>query len=408
MPRQVLQNLLADSQCSTYLPGHGESHDFDDYCILHANRLRSQRYRNHSSFTYGNQQQMQPQGQPMQQQQPMNNQQQQPQGNNNNNGNGGGEEKKDGQYEEPLEYRADNGKMVILNGEDEDKCIDSCKAAPELSDKAGEEAGKGSMMMNMASGGEQAMMAGCIRFCQTEFEIQCFPGSSTVSVRDRGSIPLSKLRLGDHVLVMQRRGNDTSDWVLRFEPVISWLHYEPEAEMEVVEVHHALGKVSLTPDHLLFVRRPELSSLAAIMAREVSVGDKVLSPWLDGSLAEAEVTEVCRKRATGAYCPFMPSGVLLVDSTAVSCYCVPNDIAKSPLWAPVLGVLDRAMGRQSSHDAAHALFLPVRLLHQVVSHWQAQMGEVKHEEKDIKPADKNEVIHPYGLFMYIVAKSFTV
>ena len=68
-------------------------------------------------------------------------------------------------------------------------------------------------------------LTGCIRFCQTEFQIHCFPASSTVVVRDRGRVPLSSLRLGDQVLVLHRNSSWPSsgkacDWSIRFEPVL--------------------------------------------------------------------------------------------------------------------------------------------------------------------------------------------
>lgn len=400
MPRQVLNALLLGDQSSTAWPGETPHHDFEDYGLWRARRVRH----NHHAVSLTA---APPQGAPPPapaQPPAAPSQGAPPQG-------GEGKEGAKGDESTMLEYQAENGKTIKLNGENEDTCMDSCKNAPEIKDSS---ASGGSSMMNMASGGEQAMVTGCIRFCQQSFEIQCFPASSTVVVRDQGRIPLSKLRLGDDVLVIHRgRSNDASDWALRFEPVISWLHYEPDKEMEVLQVHHTLGEVSLTPDHLLFVRRGGSGSVAAITAREVRVGDRVLAPWLDGCLVEPEVTEVGCRRATGAYCPLLPSGVLLVDSTAVSCYCLPNDLASSPVFAPMLRVLNDAVGRQSAHEAAHMLFLPVRLLQQVHEQWQTQLGHVKvvaaMEDRGLTLADKpTEPIHPYGLFFYVLAKSLTI
>lgn len=336
---------------------------------------------------------------------------------------------------EPLEWIADNGSTIFLPCRDEDACLKGCDDAPELKDAdtkgqkpaevGGGQQSKAGMALNMASGGEQAMMSGCRRFCQTEFEFECFPGDSTVAVRNKGRTPLSQLHLGDEVLIVDRgsQSGDSSNWTLQYEPVISWLHYEPEKELEFVKVRHAMGDVRLTQDHLIFVRSDN-GVAEAILARDVEVGHRVLSPWVDGSFAEHEVTEVTRVTTTGAYCPLLPSGVLLVDGTAVSCYMMPHDLATSSVWGPCVGALNKAIGRQSLHEIAHAVLLPVRLVHEITTQFKSQLGTKKEQQaivdKDdadkavgdvakIHASEKNiEPIHPYGVFVYVLGKSFCV
>eukprot|EP00439_Symbiodinium_sp_Y106_P044995 s6139_g5.t1 len=47
-----------------------------------------------------------------------------------------------------------------------------------------------------ALGGERANQARCAEFCETEFELLCFPGESKVLVRGRGAVPVSTLAVG--------------------------------------------------------------------------------------------------------------------------------------------------------------------------------------------------------------------
>jgi len=403
MPRHLLDAAMAGPQGSLW-PEEVPHNDFDDYCMWHARKSQYRRHHHHAVNFTAEAAPLHPQEGP---------QGTHAGGNPHPPRDGGKPQVKEGDAE-VLEWQAENGKTVFLSGDSEDACVADCKRSPEISDDT---AGKssGASAMSMMSGGGQQMEASCIRFCRTEFEIQCFPASSTVVVRNQGRIPLSKLRLGDSVLVMQRSGQDAKNWSLRFEPVISWLHREPDAQLEVVQVRHTMGEVRLTPDHLLFVRKAGDGAVASIVARDISIGDRVLAPWLDGSLAEPEVIEVSRRKATGAYCPLLPSGALLVDNTAVSCYCIPHALANDSVFAPLLKVLNHTTGMQSSHEAAHALFLPVRLLHQVVAQWQDQLCNDRWGQtvKDSSCAvqdrvdnslDKpSETIHPYGRFMYVLA-----
>lgn len=335
------------------------------------------------------------------------------------------DDKKEGGSEgaETLDYQLENGKSIKLSAESEDACQESCKSAPELKDN-NEGEGTGSKMMNLASGGEQAMMAGCVRFCQMEFQIQCFPATSTVVVRDQGRIPLSSLRMGDHVLVVHRNGSrmngagKASDFSLRFEPVISWLHHEPDAKMEVVQVCHALGEVNLSPDHMIFAKKGGSGPFVAVLAREVSAGDKVLAPWIDGSLVEPEVRSVSRHVDIGAYTPLTPSGALLVDGTAVSCYAIPEDLKTNPTYAALLSGLKGVTGRESAHDLAHMLMLPLRIFHQTAAQGGVPVGDSKVQRavedptnvknRDVVSLDKSieDHVHPYGLFLYVLAKNF--
>jgi len=418
MRRHALHALLAQTE-NPFFHEDAPNHDLD-YCLWHASKSRHPKHFHAASFTGapppggappGG---APPGGAPPGGAPPA----------------GGEEGKTDGDEKgggsegaETIEYQLENGKSIQLSAESEEKCQESCKNAPELKDNAEGES-KGSMAMNIASGGEQAMMSGCIRFCQTEFQIQCFPATSTVVVRDKGRIPLSDLRTGDLVMVMHRNSSWTSagkasDYALRFEPVISWLHHEPDAKMEVVQVRHALGEVNLSPDHMIFAKRPGSGCFVATMAREVSVGDQVLAPWIDGTLVEPEVTSISHDVACGAYTPLMPSGALFVDGTAVSCYTVPNDLKSSPTYAALLNGLKGMTGRESAHDLAHMLMLPVRLFHQSAAQWRADsraISEVKDPStvklRDIGPlatvGDKSieDHVHPYGLFLYVLCKSF--
>lgn len=393
MRRHALQALLSASG-NPFWHEDTPKHDLDDYCLWHGSSTRHSRQLA-TSLT------QQPPGPAP------------PPGGAPAGGAADGEKKEEGGEDgaTKIEYAMENGKTVMLCGDSKECCIKDCRENPAFSDNAEGQTGA-TQMMGAMSGGQQGMTASCVRFCDMEFRMNCFPGSSTVVVRDRGRIPLSSLRLGDFVLVLRfEKGHR----VLGFEPVISWLHCEPDAEIEVVQVRHSMGAVSLTSDHLIFARRAGSSCLEAVVAQEVTTGDRVLAPWIDGDVSEPEVISIDHRMARGAYAPLTASGTLLVDGTAVSCYIAPQDLMNSPSYAAMLNGLKGLTGKESAHDVAHALMLPVRLLHKSTTQWRAQFGDVQAgktvqalEDKDeaLSKQSNEECVHPYGMFLYVVCKSF--
>eukprot|EP00933_Yihiella_yeosuensis_P082383 TRINITY_DN9623_c0_g1_i3.p1 TRINITY_DN9623_c0_g1~~TRINITY_DN9623_c0_g1_i3.p1 ORF type:complete len:425 (-),score=64.60 TRINITY_DN9623_c0_g1_i3:320-1594(-) len=255
-----------------------------------------------------------------------------------------------------LTFTTQTGKTVQVSGASRDKCVKSCESAPELKD--GNQGGLEGMMSGMV-GGEKANINACVKFCHHEFEMFCFPGESTVVVRNCGQVPLAKLQVGDEVMAIVP--NTAGGWQLRFDPVIGWIHREPDAEADVLEIQHGTGQVRLTPSHLIFVQRSGSDSLAAAsLAREVQVGDSLLTPWIDGSIVSSEVLSIKTVRSRGMYAPLVLSGTVLVDGAAASCYAIPRNLSESSGYTFVTELLDP----RNVHFACHSCFAPVRLLYQ--------------------------------------------
>lgn len=298
----------------------------------------------------------------------------------------------------PLTYTTSSGKQVKLNGDNRNKCIQSCEAAPELKDTSS--SGMGSLL-SAASGGEDMEIRKCANFCNAEFEY-CFPVDSTVVVRDRGRVPLSELAIGDEVLSVAHRHGQAfcARWELCFDTVLAFLHADAESLAEVICVHHSLGQALLTPNHLLFVQKRACDAVAPIRASEVCPGDRLLAPWIDGSLMRPEVKTVDRVWKKGLVAPLVNGGILLVNGTAASCYAVPANIASTPL----LQHLVKATDAWQFHTAAHAFFLPLRL----VCHAAAM--SIKRFPRALAISsvslDKETPhIHPYAWLLYVLAAS---
>lgn len=334
-----------------------------------------------------------------------------------------------------LEYTAQNGATVSLNGSSQDACIEDCKTNPGL--KSGASTSMFSKYSSAGMGGDSASIMDCVFFCREEFEMACFPGDSSVTERKRGRVCLSDLQLGDNVLTVVEDGRGAEDggaettdpngalrhWRLEFEPVLAWLHRDPDADIEVLEIRHSRGQVRLTADHLLpIMRRGSGPAFLQAFAREVSVGDRLLSPWLDGSLVAPEVVAIERVRRQGRFSPLLHSGAIVVDNTAVSCYAIPEPLYTSPVFRGMChfvgGTLLKAPGcAQSSRGSAapaprgghgfgpaaaagaHAACLPLRLWAAWSAAWQPQRVDKEGKEEattEHLAKIKEATLHPYA------------
>lgn len=318
-------------------------------------------------------------------------------------------------FTEKLIFTRNTGETVSVSGESQDQCIDDCQAklkAPPPGSQSGGFAALGGMR-DLATGGEHAEIQDCVNFCRTEFEVFCFPGDSAVQVRGRGRVALSELREGDAVLALrpseQQAAGGASAWTLHFDKVLAFLHREPGSEAEFYEICHELGKVRLTGNHLLFAQRAGAASFAPVLARDVCAGDRVLAPWIDGSLAASTVSSPPRLvRGRGLYAPLLESGTVLVDGTAASCYAMPSDVVRSRAFA----LVHHVAGTAGIHAVAHALCAPLRAW--CSGRRASALADLDAVEGDewraggaaVATAKKRAGVHPYAWVMYVVVASF--
>jgi hypothetical protein len=180
---------------------------------------------------------------------------------------------------------------------------------------------------------------------------QCFPGESSVTVKDVGAVPLQNLRSGDEVL-----GKNGV-----YEPVLGFLHVTGAGQVsDFLVVKHSHGQLRVSPHHVIFVETGDK------LAADVGAGDKVFVS--DGSSAVlSEVLSVVRSSGrSGMFAPLTPSGTVVVDNVVAS-----NYASYAHTWFP--------------HNALHAVFFPVRAFH--------ALGLASILQKD---ANTKEHLHPYA------------
>lgn len=198
--------------------------------------------------------------------------------------------------------------------------------------------------------------------------VACFPMDSAVTRREDGKIPLSKLLVGDEILV-------SSDGTLAYSPVVGFLHYDEVIRAEFLSIVFGAGHLAIHRDHLIPVTRGAGTGRRFMRASEVRAGDWINSVWIDGSLSLCEVTGVEDVVKTGLCCPVTMAGTIIVDTVECSCYSCPS------------GLLAFTVG----HGLCHASMAPLRL------HYEMFTSSKKHS------LPRSKGVHPYAKLLMSVA-----
>jgi len=171
----------------------------------------------------------------------------------------------------------------------------------------------------------------------------CFPGDSTVTVKDGQQIPMSQLVIGQPILTL-----DVVSGQLQNDVVIAFAHQRPSGYGQTVYIDIIFDDdqhLSMTPYHLIyFVTEDELQRFGehfkhARFAKEIRQGDYVFSvnSQTNASATYKKVAAIDFEQSDkGLYSPLTTSGTLIVDGVLVSCYAtIPSQRLMHWLWSPL-------------------------------------------------------------------------
>ena len=195
----------------------------------------------------------------------------------------------------------------------------------------------------------------------------CFPMNSTVSRKGDGQVPLSKLRVGDEVLVTSDEGT------VFYDPVIAFLHWETESKHSFLRIEHGNGVLTIHKDHYVpSISRTSDSILQFLPANDLNVADQLNSVWIDGTVRTSAIVSISEVEEVGLCCPVTYSGRIIVDSVDCSCYSPPSGFLP---W-------------KISHEACHLVMAPVRLNFQ----WNREkLIKIQESKNPPEPG-----LHPYA------------
>jgi hypothetical protein len=121
----------------------------------------------------------------------------------------------------------------------------------------------------------------------------CFPGSAMVELENGHLIPMRELRVGQRVLVANRR----------YSEVFAFTHMDERLVRSFVKLNLASGTLRATASHLIYVNNSLL-----VPAGEIRVGDQLTTKW--GDLAP--VLSIEFDVAVGLYNPQTEQGDIVV------------------------------------------------------------------------------------------------
>ena len=172
----------------------------------------------------------------------------------------------------------------------------------------------------------------------------CFPPSATVYTRNSSSpVVIKNLQIGDDVLAMNADGQ------LLYSPIIAFLDRVPSSVINYIQIMtESNHKLLVTASHLMFTN----DSIKPLYASDISLGDYIFTLDANNNVKHSKVIQITTKTAIGKYAPLTAEGTIIVDGVLASCYA--NVIAEQ--------------------SDIHALFAPLRLLHNFVPAVQGKEG----------------------------------
>ena len=131
--------------------------------------------------------------------------------------------------------------------------------------------------------------------------IACFSGTSTVTVKGKGTIEMHALEIGDFIHV----GKGV------YEPVYSFGHHQIDSGKVLLQVQTADNQVEISDDHMVYTQ-----DRGPIPAGLLVVGDFVL----DAQRKPVKVESISPVISQGVFAPFTASGNLVVGGILVSSF----------------------------------------------------------------------------------------
>jgi hypothetical protein len=166
----------------------------------------------------------------------------------------------------------------------------------------------------------------------------CFSGMTKVQVRDKGTILMQNVQIGDEVLIAENT----------YDTVYSFGHRHEFVEAEFRQLLPTA--LEITKDHMVFVEGGH-----SVPASSVNVGDRLQL----GTGSLVTITAIKTVMRTGVYAPFTFSGTIVVSDVLASNYIAFQDSGDPNL---VLGTWNTPL---PFHWLAHASQAPHRIYSRV-------------------------------------------
>ncbi len=165
----------------------------------------------------------------------------------------------------------------------------------------------------------------CMQYtCSSTPTRSCFPGRSLVLIKNGSKKSLSNLKIGEHVLVLNKNNQ------LIYEPIRGFIHLKRTDLFDYLLIKIKLDdhmntstSLYISTNHLIFFANDtELNS--AVFAGQLRPKDRI-KYFYKNELISAKIERISLTKEEGYYAPLTPSGTIIIDNILVSNYATINN-----------------------------------------------------------------------------------
>ena len=156
----------------------------------------------------------------------------------------------------------------------------------------------------------------------------CFPADGRVTLETGNSIQVSALHPGDRILAMSFSGAPV------YSEFISFLHMDSTQVATFLAIHTDTHTVQISQKHLLYIQDKTNTKDFYDFAKNVKVGQYLLTAAIEGSFVASRVNKVESFVDAGVYAPLTAEGTVVVDGVVASCYAEvqSHNMAHMAIW----------------------------------------------------------------------------
>lgn len=188
----------------------------------------------------------------------------------------------------------------------------------------------------------------------------CFPGSALATLESGKEVPMSELKIGDKVLVV-----DSTTGATTFSDIYFFGHRNPEIVSNFYTVTTESGvSLQLSPEHYMYVSESgcndPITKATTLSPKLAKIGMGAWTKTSEGMKC-SPIVDIRQGEEKGLYNPFTLNGSIIVNNVYASSYSGFDEI---PIESFLSNFMNAENVARSAPAAWHTLFAPARALYE--------------------------------------------